>query len=69
MNGGTDTPSSFDFSRACNIISIPLPRSMLLAPLTPILKESHTVRSPFDSALHSSVSNTPSEVNEVRLYL
>ena len=69
MNGGTDTLSSLDFSKACFMISIPLPRIMLLAPFTPILNESQTVKSPFDSYRESSVSITPSEANDVRLNL
>ena len=51
---------NYTLSKACNMMSIPLPKSMELAPLTPILKASQTVNSPEVSALISSVSMTPS---------
>ena len=47
--GGTETPSDLAFSKADNMMSNPEPNIILLAPLTPILNASQTVKSPLDS--------------------
>jgi len=50
--GGTVTPSAWALDKAEIMMFSPLPRNILLAPFTPILKASQTVRSPLLSTYH-----------------
>ena len=69
IKGGRVTPSCWALLRAMIMMSRPLPKNILLAPLTPILKASQMVTSPLDSVEKESVSKIPSLTNLLMLYL
>ena len=67
MKGGKVTPSAWALLSAVIMMSRPLPKNILLAPLTPILKASQMVTSPLDSVENESVSKMPSLTNLLML--